>query len=54
LETLFVGRMRRNAALVGASVLSDVPRGLIPEHHRAGYQVLRSFEAITLAEARAA
>lgn len=54
LESLYIGRMRRDKALLSASVLSDLPRALLPEHHRAGYQVLRSFEAITLAEARAA
>ena len=54
LETLYIGRMRRDKVLLGASVLNDLPRALLPEHHRAGYQVLRAFEAITLAEARAA
>lgn len=54
LESLYLGRMRRDKTLVDASVIADMPRALLPEHHRAGYQVLRSFEAITLAEARAA
>ena len=54
LETLYIGRMRRDKALLNASMLSGLPRALLPEHHRAGYQVLRAFEAITLAEARAA
>lgn len=54
LETLYIGRMRRDKALVEASVLSEYPRSQLPEHHRAGYQVLRAFEAISLAEARAA
>jgi hypothetical protein len=54
LETLYIGRMRRDKVLFGASILSDLPRATLPEHHRAGYQVLRAFEAITLAEARAA
>lgn len=54
LETLYIGRMRRDAALLDASLLAGVPRNLLPEHHRAGYQVLRAFEAISLAEARAA
>lgn len=54
LETLYIGRMRRDKTLLSSSVLSDLPRALLPEHHRAGYQVLRAFEAITLAEARAA
>ncbi|MCK0151674.1 Hint domain-containing protein [Marivita sp. S6314] len=54
LESLYIGRMRRDKAQLNASVLSDVSRSLLPEHHRAGYQVLRAFEAISLAEARAA
>lgn len=54
LESLYIGRMRRDKTLLGASILSDMPRAMLPEHHRAGYQVLRAFEAITLAEARAA
>ncbi|SHH65795.1 Hint domain-containing protein [Marivita hallyeonensis] len=54
LETLYLGRMRRDKIRLGASLLADIPRNLLPEHHRAGYQVLRAFEAISLAEARAA
>ncbi|WP_439522105.1 Hint domain-containing protein [Marivita sp.] len=54
LETLYIGRMRRDKVQLAASVLGDLPRALLPEHHRAGYQVLRAFEAISLAEARAA
>ena len=54
LETLYIGRMRRDKTLLGASVLGGLSKALLPEHHRAGYQVLRAFEAISLAEARAA
>lgn len=54
LETLYVGRLRRRRALLQRSLLADVPPGLIPEHARAGLKVLDPFEAITLAEARAA
>jgi len=54
LETLYLGRMRRDKTLLDASLLFGVPRNHLPEHHRAGYQVLRAFEAISLAEARAA
>ncbi len=54
LESLYIGRLRRDKMLLSASVLSHLPRNLLPEHHRAGYQVLRAFEAISLAEARAA
>ncbi|MDU8910090.1 Hint domain-containing protein [Aestuariicoccus sp. MJ-SS9] len=54
IESLYVGRLRRNKDRLEASLLRDCPRNLLPEHHRAGYQVLRPFEAIILAEARAA
>ncbi|HKK98325.1 MAG TPA: Hint domain-containing protein [Marivita sp.] len=54
LETLYIGRMRRDKTQLNASILSGMQRNTMPEHHRAGYQVLRAFEAITLAEARAA
>ncbi|MFP7674758.1 Hint domain-containing protein [Marivita sp. S0852] len=54
LESLYIGRMRRDKPLLDASVLSGQSRSQLPEHHRAGYQVLRAFEAISLAEARAA
>ncbi|MGR3375809.1 Hint domain-containing protein [Salipiger abyssi] len=54
LESLYVGRLRRYRDRVAASVLAECPSGLLPEQHRAGYQVLGPFEAITLAEARAA
>ncbi|MFW2544326.1 Hint domain-containing protein [Primorskyibacter sp. 2E107] len=54
LESLYIGRLRRRAACVERSVLAGCPRGLMPEHARAGLKVLESFEAITLAEARAA
>ncbi|WP_417718462.1 Hint domain-containing protein [Salipiger sp.] len=54
LESLYVGRLRRDRERLGASVLAECPPRLMPEQHRSGYQVLRPFEAITLAEARAA
>lgn len=54
IESLYVGRLRRDKGRLAASLLTDCAPGLMPEHHRAGYQVLRPFEAITLAEARAA
>lgn len=54
LETLYVGRMRRRREQVAQSLLAEVPGAMLPEHARAGLKVLRPFEAITLAEARAA
>lgn len=54
LESLYVGRLRRQRSQLAQTLLADVPAGLIPEHARAGLKVLRPFEAFTLAEARAA
>lgn len=54
LETLFLGRSRRDAALMRASLLSAVERSRLPEHVAPNYPLLDHFEAITLAELRAA
>ncbi|MFZ7091771.1 Hint domain-containing protein [Primorskyibacter sp. 2E233] len=54
LESLYIGRLRRRHDHVARSLLAECPRGLLPEHARAGLKVLGSFEAITLAEARVA
>lgn len=54
LETMFIGRMRRKPALLAASLLHEVDRGLLPEHAQSAYPVLRPFEALTLVTERAA
>ena len=54
LESLYIGRIRRKPALHAASVLAGVPDRELPEHGAPVHQVLRSFEAITLLENRAA
>lgn len=54
LESLYIGRIRRKSELLAASVLSDIPNRKLPEHGKSIHQVLRSFEAITLIEHRAA
>lgn len=54
LETLFLGRGRRNAAVMQASLLADAERARLPEHVAPAYPLLDHFEAITLAELRAA
>lgn len=54
LDSLYVGRLRRDRDRLAASLLATCPRNLMPEHHRTGVQVLRPFEAMTLAQARAA
>ncbi|MHA7875302.1 Hint domain-containing protein [Roseivivax sp.] len=54
LESLYLGRLRRDRALRAASLFAGLEDARFPEHLRAGYQTLRPFEAVTLAEARAA
>lgn len=54
LESLYIGRLRRNQEKLAASVLANVPSRLLPEHARPYHQVLRPFEAITLLDQRAA
>ncbi|MCT4559091.1 MAG: Hint domain-containing protein [Pelagimonas sp.] len=54
LESLYVGRLRRRREELKQTVLNDIPARLLPEHARSGLKVLQAFEAITLAEARAA
>lgn len=54
MESLYVGRLRRSRDQLRQTLLADVPSGLIPEQAREGFKVLDPFEAITLAEARAA
>jgi hypothetical protein len=53
-ETLFVGRLRRDERKFKASLLGRMHRNLIPEHGRTAHPVLQPFEAITLAQRRAA
>lgn len=54
LESLYIGRIRRDPARLAASALSDIPSRLLPEHAKPFHQVLRPFEAITLLDQRAA
>lgn len=53
-ESLYVGRIRRDAKALAASVLCNAARSELPEHARASYPVLKHFEAVTLADHRAA
>ena len=53
-ESLYIGRIRRKPELLAASVLAGIPDRELPEHGAPVHQVLRSFEAITLIETRAA
>lgn len=54
LESLYIGRIRRDPERLAASVLSAVPSRLLPEHAKPIHQVLGPFEAITLVAQRAA
>lgn len=54
LESLYIGRLRRNKTQLEQSVLADIPARLLPEHGQPIHQILRSFEAITLVDYRAA
>lgn len=54
LESLYVGKLRRRADQLKQTLLSQVPRNLMPEHTSTGLKVLGAFEAMTLAGARAA
>lgn len=54
LESLYIGRIRRDPDRLAASVLADIPSRLLPEHARPIHQILGSFEAITLIAQRAA
>lgn len=54
LETMFIGRIRRKPVMLVASLLAGIDRNSLPEHALSTYPVLKPFEAITLAESRAA
>jgi hypothetical protein len=54
LETMFIGRIRRKPVMLKAGLLAGFDRNALPEHALSTYPVLRPFEAIMLAETRAA
>lgn len=53
-ESLFIGRLRRDQNRLAASLLAGLDRSILPEHGRAKYPVLRAFDATVLAERRVA
>ncbi|MEP3053632.1 MULTISPECIES: Hint domain-containing protein [Rhodobacterales] len=53
-ESLYIGRLRRKAEDLNASVLAGSDRSKLPEHGKPVFPVLRAFEAITLVDQRAA
>lgn len=53
-ESLYIGRLRRKPDLLRASLLGSIDRNNLPEHAPPAFPVLGWFDAITLAEHRAA
>nr|WP_309502854.1 Hint domain-containing protein [uncultured Roseovarius sp.] len=53
-ESLYIGRLRRDPVALAESVLHAAPRHRLPEHASPVWPVLRPFEAVTLAKHRAA
>lgn len=53
-ETLNIGRIRRSPDILRSSLLGQFPRHSLPEHSAPAYPILSSFEALILAEQRAA
>ncbi|SEO06556.1 Hint domain-containing protein [Salinihabitans flavidus] len=54
IESLNIGRIRRKPELLSASLLAGFDRATLPDHSVTAFPILRPFEAVTLAEARAA
>ncbi|MGB3245117.1 MAG: Hint domain-containing protein [Sulfitobacter sp.] len=54
LESLYIGRIRRDTSSLKNSLLANLDRSGLPEHGRPSHQVLRQFEAIHLSRQRAA
>lgn len=53
-ESLYIGRLRRKADDLAASLLAGLDRSMLPEHGKPVHPVLRAFEAVTLVDQRAA
>lgn len=54
LESMYIGRMRRDTHQLASSVLFGVDRNDLPEHRAPAHKVLKWYEAIHLAKRRAA
>jgi len=54
IESLYIGRIRRNKTGLAASLLANLDRSGLPEHGKSVYPSLRPFDALVLAEQRAA
>lgn len=53
-ESLYVGRIRRNKRLLAASRLAELDQAFLPDHGKSLYPVLRAYDAQVLADYRAA
>ncbi|MFT6676220.1 MAG: hypothetical protein ACJAVM_002422 [Sulfitobacter sp.] len=53
-ESLYIGRIRRNGQLLASSMFQHLDRSTLPEHGRPVHAVLRWYDAIHLARQRAA
>ncbi|MEO9457529.1 MAG: Hint domain-containing protein [Lentilitoribacter sp.] len=53
-ESLNIGRIRRKQDQLNASLLSHFERNSLPEHGKPVFPILKAYEAITLAQQRAA
>lgn len=53
LHSLYLGRMRRKADQISASLLAGYERSRLPEHARPVFPVLKPFEAVTFVQNRA-
>lgn len=53
-ESLYIGRLRRKKDRLAASLLAGLDRSVLPEHGRSVFPVLKAFDALVLAEQRAA
>jgi hypothetical protein len=53
-ESLYIGRIRRKPDQLHASSLASFERNGLPEHGKPVFPILKAFEAITLADQRAA
>ena len=53
-ESLFIGRFRRKKNQLSTSVLAGLDRATLPEHGTSVHPVLQAYEALILAEQRAA
>lgn len=53
-ESLYIGRLRRKKTLLAASLLANLDRSNLPDHGPSIYPELKTFDALVLAEQRAA